>query len=270
MQGWIKLHRELINKPIWQNSTPEQCKVLITLLEMVNHSPMEWEWKSEKFTCEEGQCITSIDKIVLNAGKGISKQNVRGAIARFEKMEFLTNKSTKTGRLITITNWGLYQGKNKTQQTTQPTGNRQVTKSQPTGNRQVTPNKNYKNIENDKNNNKPIYADVINYLNLKTGKRLKVTNKVKDLINARLNENFTLDDFKQVIDNKVKTWQYGDMEIYLRPETLFSNKFDGYLNECPKKVEGVPEKDLGINAKSDEYFKKKLNGKVIDYDNVDY
>ena len=31
------------------------------------------------------------------------------------------------------------------------------------------------------------------------------------------------------------------MEKYLRPETLFSNKFEGYLSETAKKVEEVEE-----------------------------
>lgn len=38
MQGWIKLHRELLDKPIWTESTPEQKTILITLLMMANHT----------------------------------------------------------------------------------------------------------------------------------------------------------------------------------------------------------------------------------------
>jgi uncharacterized phage protein (TIGR02220 family) len=52
------------------------------------------------------------------------------------------------------------------------------------------------------------------------------------LVSARLNEGFTVQDFKTVIDNKVSSW-FGnkDMEKFLRPETLFGTKFEGYLNE---------------------------------------
>lgn len=78
-----------------------------------------------------------------------------------------------------------------------------------------------------------IYVDIIDYLNNKTNSNYKYSSKnTKGLIKARLNEGFTLDDFKQVIDNKVTAW--GDdkkMVVYLRPETLFSNKFESYLNE---------------------------------------
>ena len=39
----------------------------------------------------------------VNAG------NVRGALDRFVKLGFLANESTKTGRLLTVVNWGAYQ-----------------------------------------------------------------------------------------------------------------------------------------------------------------
>lgn len=77
-----------------------------------------------------------------------------------------------------------------------------------------------------------IYSSIINYLNKKANTRYRVNNKkTKTLIKARLNEGFTEDDFYKVIDNKVKEWANTDMNKYLRPETLFSPKFEGYLNQ---------------------------------------
>lgn len=78
----------------------------------------------------------------------------------------------------------------------------------------------------------PHYQPIINYLNEKTGKHYKhTTNKTQTVIKARWNEGFTEDDFKKVIDNKVTEWTGTDMEKYLRPETLFGTKFEGYLNQ---------------------------------------
>ena len=51
------------------------------------------------------------------------------------------------------------------------------------------------------------------------------------LINARFNEGYTKEDFIKVIDIKTNEWLKTKMEQYLRPETLFSNKFEGYLNQ---------------------------------------
>lgn len=76
------------------------------------------------------------------------------------------------------------------------------------------------------------YSDVINYLNERTGKQYKsTTKKNQTVIRARIDEGFNLDDFKKVIDNKVTEWKGTDMEKYLRPETLFGTKFEGYLNQ---------------------------------------
>ena len=87
------------------------------------------------------------------------------------------------------------------------------------------------------------YNEIINYLNLKTNSSYKSTTpKTRELIKARYNEGFSLDDFKQVIDNKVNSWGNDEkMVAYLRPETLFSNKFESYLNEkvALKKLDAI-------------------------------
>ena len=134
--GWLIIHRELMDKPIWKGSTPEQKVVLMTLLMMVDFKPNEWEWKGEKYQTKPGEKVTSIKSIADAAGKGISTQNVRSSLKRFEKMDFLTNESTKQGRLISIINWDLYQqAQQSTQQSTQqrpnkgPTPNEQRNKT---------------------------------------------------------------------------------------------------------------------------------------------
>ncbi|HDC9450090.1 TPA: conserved phage C-terminal domain-containing protein [Staphylococcus aureus] len=76
------------------------------------------------------------------------------------------------------------------------------------------------------------YKEIIDYLNEKTGKKFKHnTTKTKDFIKARWNQDFRLEDFKKVIDIKTAEWLNTDSDKYLRPETLFGNKFEGYLNQ---------------------------------------
>jgi len=109
IDGWILLYRDLLEKPIWKQSTAEQKVVLVAILLMVNHKPKEWFWKGERFMCQPGQRVTSLESIKDKCGEGISVQNIRTALVRFEKMGFLTNESTKSGRLITVRNWKDYQ-----------------------------------------------------------------------------------------------------------------------------------------------------------------
>lgn len=76
------------------------------------------------------------------------------------------------------------------------------------------------------------FREIIDYLNLKINSHYKhSTDKTKSLIKARINDGFTLEDFKTVIDKKYDEWVGTDMEKYLRPETLFGNKFESYLNQ---------------------------------------
>jgi len=54
----------------------------------------------------------------------------------------------------------------------------------------------------------------------------------QNLIKARMSEGFTVENFITVNEKKVKQWLHDpEMSKYLRPETLYGKKFDGYLNE---------------------------------------
>lgn len=76
------------------------------------------------------------------------------------------------------------------------------------------------------------YSEIINYLNEKLGSHYKAgTPKTKNQIKARYKEGFKIEDFKTVIDKKIDEWYGTPMQKYLRPETLFGTKFEGYLNQ---------------------------------------
>ena len=95
--------------------------------------------------------------------------------------------------------------------------------------------------DNDKNNMSPPtsggrpayqYAEIVDYLNQKAGTRYKHSSEdTRKHIRARVNDGYTLDDFKTVIDRKVKEWKGTEWEKFLRPSTLFGSKFEGYLNQ---------------------------------------
>lgn len=82
----------------------------------------------------------------------------------------------------------------------------------------------------------PIVPQVVAYLNEKTGRSFKPTTALTvRKITARVNEGFAYDDFKRVIDTKTRQWKdSAEYSRYLRPETLFGSKFEGYLNENPQ------------------------------------
>ena|SRR3712207_1364942 len=134
-QGWIKLHRKILDSPLWKDCTLQQKVVMITLLLMANHEPKKWIYNGEEFTCKAGQFVTSLKSIQQEAGQDISIMQIRTSLAKFEKFGFLTSKSTNKNRLITIVNWDLYQSESK-DITSNLTSNQQAT------NKQLTTNKN--------------------------------------------------------------------------------------------------------------------------------
>lgn len=75
---------------------------------------------------------------------------------------------------------------------------------------------------------------IIDYLNKVRGTRYRLTDKYRILIKTRFTEGFTYEDFITVIDKKILDWEGTEFEKYLQPTTLFSNKFDGYLNQSVK------------------------------------
>ena len=93
---------------------------------------------------------------------------------------------------------------------------------------------------------------------MKTGKHYKhSTGKTKRCIEARWNEGFTENEFRKVIDNMTSQWLNDEkMNQYLRPETLFGTKFEGYLNQelQPSGMDQLERMkyDPAIGIRSDE------------------
>jgi uncharacterized phage protein (TIGR02220 family) len=103
-------------------------------------------------------------------------------------------------------------------------------------------------FNNNKNNNSNVYKEIIDYLNKKLGTEYKHTTKsTQEHIKARLNEKFTVEDFKTVIDNKYDDWKGTEFEQYLRPTTLFGTKFENYLNSKTTRKSQQVKKDQEEN-----------------------
>jgi uncharacterized phage protein (TIGR02220 family) len=111
------------------------------------------------------------------------------------------------------------------------------------------------------NNKDTVFVeDVISYLNEKANKNFKPTTTASiNKINKWKKQGFTLEDFKTVIDNQVSAWLNDPkMNEYLRPTTLFNEKFEGYLNKKQKGGRNVerPQSSYAGDTKKD--WKTKL------------
>ena len=81
---------------------------------------------------------------------------------------------------------------------------------------------------------------IVGFLNEKADVHYKPTTKeTQQKIIKLLKQGFDKRDFEQVITTMVTEWKGTEMEKYLRPETLFGNKFESYLNrKVAKKTVG--------------------------------
>ena len=137
-----------------------------------------------------------------------------------------------------------------------------------------TPKTTNANTENDEpipdintvvNTDKEYIVEIIDYLNSKANTKYKSTStKTQTLIKTRLSEGFTLEDFKTAITNKVAEWKGTEWEKFLRPDTLFSNKFEGYVNQKINKA--TKEKVDKFNSYPQrEYDFKNLENNLLGY-----
>jgi len=113
--------------------------------------------------------------------------------------------------------------------------------------------------------------EVILFLNENCGTKYKVsTNATKNLIKAKLKEGFTLEDIKEVITIKKNEWLGTEMEKYLRPQTLFGNKFESYLNQSTTIKIHSKISNYGKNTKkrSDDFQDAITKADSIDYSKI--
>lgn len=99
---------------------------------------------------------------------------------------------------------------------------------------------------------------IIDYLNKQSGHSYHVTDKTKELIEARFSEGFTEQEFMDVIKYKSGEWKdVTEMNPFLQPSTLFGDKMDKYLNQAKSNGGSVEPRGLSVeegSAANDAYM----------------
>lgn len=188
--------------------------------------------------------ITKKDGTILDKGTGLSVKQVQRTIKVLtDKNIVIKEKRNSKEKGIEATNYSLKFRKDLLDPLGQNVHSPMVKMS--IEQKKVLQNKVFNNKERIySREDQELIKEIVNNLNDKSKKNFRSNNvKTKKLIKARLNEGYVLDDFKKVIDIKTNEWLNTEYNKFLRPETLFGGKFEGYLNES--KVKGVEtESDL--------------------------
>ena len=245
-KGFIKISRCIVDHWIYQDA--EYFKVWFEMLYRARYlqEPATKLIHGQLVTIKRGEFV--FGRKSWSERLGISEQKLRTLIKRLvqDNMIELVKRYNKF-TIYKVVNYEKYNPQDNQHEILEnqylegdsnQQNNQQATTKQPPSNHQLTTKEERK--EESKKDNKDnkvnnIYTPIVNYLNEKANKNFKpTTQKTQSLINARIREGFTLDDFKKVIDTKCSQWLGTEMEKYLRPETLFGTKFESYLNEEPK------------------------------------
>jgi hypothetical protein len=233
--GYFKLYRELFSKPIWLNSTAKQQSILITLLAMANFKENEWDWNGKRFKIQPGQFVTSLESIVKQCSSDVTVQNVRTALARFVALGFLTSEPTNKNRLITITNWALYQ---EEQIESNKQTNKQLTSVQQATNKQLTT----KEESNKDNKDKKIISNIVLdeffdsvwlFYPVKKGKK-SVSLKQKEILFK-----IGYDELKRCFERYEKNKE--DWKAFQQGSTFFNSGYFDYLDKNYNQPENNPQ-----------------------------
>jgi uncharacterized phage protein (TIGR02220 family) len=244
-QGWISLHRKIMEHPLYQEKRKfSRFEAWIDLLLLANHKDNKFLLGNELITVERGSFITSELKLMERWGWGKSK--LRSFLEMLENDGMIVKKSDRKKTTITICNYCTYQGYEME--------NRPQTDHKQTDNGLITDTNN--NDNNDNNENKNYYVEIIEFLNECASANYRhTTKKTRELINARMKEGFTVDDFKTVIEYCCREWKgktFGNGELgdsYLRPSTLFNNKFDERLNKAKQNLKQNTQQETSTTYK---------------------
>ena len=150
MDGWIKLHRKLLDNPIFQKE--ELLQLFIYCLLKANHEPNKIIFNGQETVIEKGQFVTGRDVL----SKDLKKKPITTykRLKILENLQILNIESNNRFSLVTVVNYGLYQSAEEKRNS--KSNNKGTTREQ-----QGNTNKNVKNDKNDKNKNKTLYAEFV-------------------------------------------------------------------------------------------------------------
>ena len=124
---------------------------------------------------------------------------------------------------------------------------------------------NNKNEDNELNNSLYIAQQVLDYLNEKAETHFKPVESNLKFIKARLKD-YTESDLKAVIDKKTAEWKGTQMQMYLRPETLFNaTKFESYINGLTP----IKEQAKGYEPFLSKVYTEQERAELNTYDDID-
>jgi hypothetical protein len=210
-QGWIKLHRKILD---WQWYGDLNTRALfIHLLLKANHEEKKWMG----ITVGRGQIITG--RIKLAEEVGLTQRQVRTSLSKLKSTNEVTSKSTNKYTVITINNYDEYQ------QNDQQDGQRVTSKRPANDHKQEL--KNVKNVKNEKKEDEELMVV------LKKNNRLNLTRSQIFALHSEF-PSLTLEEIKEQV-TKCNNYMTISSANYTNPGLFFKGWIKKYSIEKSKK-----------------------------------
>lgn len=175
MEGWVKLHRRIIDSNFYSKDS-EKVHLWVHLLLMANHSPRKEKFGGKYIICNSGEFTTGRKQLSIQTG--ISESKIERILTFFEEVEQqIEQQKKRSNRLISIVRWDYYQ--QSEQQSEQPFENEKKVNNKTLENRTT----NEQQSEQQKNFAKPLISSSYEH------SEIKVNNKVNE--NCTTNEQQT-------------------------------------------------------------------------------
>ena len=182
--GWVKLHRKMLDNPIIMKDA-EHLAVWMYLLLNATHAEYPALFKGKKIMLQPGQLITGRKSIASSLC--VSESKVTRILSAFESEQQIEQLTSNKNRLISVVNWDKYQIFD--QQNEQQMNNNRTTTEQ-----QLNTNKKNKNVKNEKNeintysDNPELNEAIIEFIKFRKSIRKPMTDNAVKLMLGKLNK----------------------------------------------------------------------------------
>lgn len=274
-QGWITLHRSLLDNFLWEDKPFTKGQAWVDLLLNANHEDKKIMFDGSVVEVKRGEKITSIRQLSERWGWSTTKTKKFLNVLQSEKMLTYFSNSKKT--TYTVVNYNKYQDLNNSK------SNTEVTQKKHRSNTEVTQKNTNNNDNNDNNDNKIINIlsnDKIFVVLLQKWNSLpdvipKISTLKKDtqrykMLSQRLNE-YGQDKVLEAINNIHNSpWLLGKnnrgwvatFDWFVRPNNFVKVLEGNYLDKkiIDKKGRYIEDSDILTDEEKREREKNKYSG----------
>lgn len=251
--GFVKFYRKILKSPLWKECTPERKVILFTMVLLANHAERKVMLKNgDVVVVKRGQFITSYRNLADECGKGITKDHVESALKFFKKANFCRYERIQDRRqsptIVTIVNWGFYQGNSKNADSNADSNADKVPTEQ-----EYKEYKEYNNMSDSKESDAPpgAFKDSIN-TNKKTKSNKKKTTKVfeENSIEYQLSKKL----YQYVLEEKPKT-RKPDLQKWSKDFDLILRRDERSLEDLENVIDWIFNGD----SNSSNFWKKNIS-----------